>query len=329
MPSVVRARTSLVTLTLSLAAGDVACGAARDPGPAVGTSLPPPATVASGTTSAEEASTDDTLEADASTGAQKAVVNEPDFSTIPWETGAAVGNGAAFKDTQNPRGENVFIAYSGWRITVPATQAWAEALYRTSLRDRGVRYVWAVRGPLDPNYKGVEIGNSKIATALVSRVGDATKFVLVVAHSSGSFVAHELFGMLANGGLDPKNVTAGRIVYFDLDGDASGLFPSTAARLRRGYFVGAVDPTTGTSSPNMGDMRDAAVQFGPPTSYWENDASASGCPKGDVWCLHVTCITQRPHPKPPDPNVDYNDFDGREVAHAFIDAKAAEAGLVP
>ena len=104
---------------------------------------------------------------------------------------------------------------------------------------------------------------------------------------------------------------------------------STVARFRRGYFVGAVDKPNGTESPNAVDMRDAAAQLGAPTSYWENDASASGCPKGDVWCLHVACISQRPHPKAPDPNIDYTDFDGREVNHAYIDAKAAEAGLTP
>ena len=304
----------------------LSCGAARDQGPLVGTSLPPPAGASSvGTTSsaAPEASDGDTT-----SGGNKTYPDEPDVDTIPWETGAAVGNGIARKDTQNPRGENVFIAYAGWRITLAAAQAWATALYRASLRDRGVRFVWAVRGPLDPNYKSVEIGNSKLATAMLPHVTDGTKFILVAAHSSGSFVAHELFSVLGSG-LDPQNVSTGKIVYFNLDGDASGLFPSTVARLRRGYFVGAVDPTTGTSSPNDGDMRDAAVQFGAPTRYWQNDASASGCPKGDVWCLHVTCITQRPHPKPPDPNIDYTDFDGREVSHAFIDDKAAEAGLVP
>jgi hypothetical protein len=323
---VVRARSGLVVGALSLVVWALSCGAARETGPAVGTSLPPVASSATGTTSGGDGSVEG--DASATDTAAIAVANEPDFDSIAWDTSAAVGNGVARKDTQNPRGENVFIAYSGWRITLPATQAWAAALYRSSLRDRGVRYIWAVRGPIDPNYKSVEIGNAKIASALVSRVSDATKFVLVVAHSSGSFVAHELFSVLANG-LDPKNVTAARIVYFDLDGDASGLFPSTVARLRKGYFVGAIDGKTGTSSPNRIDMQNAAVKFGAPTSYWDIDAAESGCPKGDVWCLHVTCITQRPHPKPPDPNIDYTDFDGREVAHAYIEAKASEAGLVP
>ena len=40
--------------------------------------------------------------------------------------------------------------------------------------------------------------------------------------SSGTFVAHELLGQL-QGGLDPMNVTAGKVVYFDLDGAGAGL----------------------------------------------------------------------------------------------------------
>ncbi|MEO7092407.1 MAG: hypothetical protein ABI175_04095, partial [Polyangiales bacterium] len=87
-------------VALSTVASALACGAARDTGPAIGTSLPPvaSATTPGTTSSAEPAST--TMDGDAGESDPKPVVNEPDFDSIPWETGAAVGNGIASKDTQ-------------------------------------------------------------------------------------------------------------------------------------------------------------------------------------------------------------------------------------
>lgn len=253
----------------------------------------------------------------------------PDAGAIPWETGTSVGYGVAFKDTKNPGGESVFVGYAGYQVTLASAEAWVEALYGASLAARGVRYIWAVQGPNDPSYSNLEIGNSKIVAAMLPRVGAQTKFVLVAGHSSGSFVAHELLGQLA-GGLDPQAVTAGRVVYFDLDGGESGLTAASVARLRKAYFVGSRDGATGTDSPNLSTMQAAGATYASAGGYWQNDASSSGCDAGAAWCVHVTLITTRPHdPTTGDPLLDYADFAGRPVCHSWIDAKASAAGLGP
>lgn len=251
---------------------------------------------------------------------------EPDIDTIPWQTGDDVGFGVARKDTQNPRGENAFIGYAGYGIDAEAARSWVTALYRAALRDRGVRWVYAVQGPAQAGYDSAEIGNSKIAAALGTQLTDETGFVLVVGHSSGSFVAHELLRQLQSG-LDPDGVTADRVVYFNLDGGLGGLNAAAVNRLRRGYFVGAFDGGTSTSSPNRTDMMNGAAIYPDAGGYIELDAGAAGCNGGATWCVHMTPITSEPHDPADGSEIDYVDFDGRPVTQSYIDDKAAEAGL--
>ena len=252
----------------------------------------------------------------------------PDFDALPWQTGDDVGFGVAMKDSENPLGSSVFIGYAGYDIPLDAAEAWVTALYHASLRDRGVRRVYAVQGPADAAYSGLEIGNSKIAAALVSEVDADTRFILVAGHSSGSFVAHELLGQLA-GELDPGGVTADRVVYFDLDG-GGGLSSAAAQRLRRAYFVGAFDAATSTSSPNRSDMQSLGAAHADLGGFFDIDASPAGCLAGANWCLHMTLVTTQPHDKSNADGVpDYSDFEGRPVSHAWLDMRAAEAGLDP
>ncbi len=249
---------------------------------------------------------------------------EPSLDGIAWSTGPDVGEGVAMKDTGNPRGNNVFIGYAGYRIALEDAEAWVDALYGAWLRDRGVRYVWAVRGPDDSHYENKEIGNTKIGARLRG-VAPAASFVLVAAHSSGSCVAHELFKQLAEG-RDPEGSTAGKIVYFNLDGIEKGLAPESVARLRRAYFVGAVDRATRTVSPNEGEMRRAALQYA--RDYVEYDARGAKCASGASWCLHVSLVTNAPHdPRGTRSHLDYSEF-SNGVATRFFDAKADEAGIV-
>ena len=76
------------------------------------------------------------------------------------------------------------IAYAGYDVNLASAEAWATALYRATLRERGVRYIWAVQGPADPGYTQKEIGNSKIAAAMLPLVNADTHFILAIGHSS-------------------------------------------------------------------------------------------------------------------------------------------------
>jgi len=251
-------------------------------------------------------------------------LTEDDALGAAWQTGGNVGYGVARSDTKNPIGENVFIGYAGYQVSRSAACAWTTALYHATLRAKGVRYLYCVQGPADPVYSQQEIGNSKIVADLKKHVSQKTHFILVAGHSSGSFVAHELLGQLADG-LDPGGVTKGKVVYFDLDGGESGLSEHVVKRLRKAYFVGARD--NGTDSPNFGTMQSAASAYG---TFWENNSNGAGCKPGAIWCVHVSLITTRPHsPWGAEAIPDYSDFNGRPVAHAYIEAKASDAHLEP
>jgi hypothetical protein len=78
-----------------------------------------------------------------------------------------------------------------------------------------------------------------------------------------------------------------RGVYFNLDAIEKGLTPTGVARLRRAYFVGAVDRATSTVSPNEGEMRRAAARA----------------------------------------HLDYSELSSAGVTTAFFDARADEAGI--
>jgi hypothetical protein len=305
---------------LSLAA----CGARSDgtvssPGAPTDTRLPPAETAQS--------------PADAATGTARLASTVRDAVTgpavIPWETGAQAGRGVAFKDTKNPAGENLFIGYAGYQVSLASAEAWVEALHEASLAARGVRYLWAVQGPGDRTYSNREIGNARIIATMLPLVGERTRVVIVAGHSSGSFVAHELLARLA-GGMDPRGVTEGRVVYFDLDGGASGLTPRSVGRLRHAYFVAAHDGTTGTDSPRLATMRSLGATYPSAGGYWQDDARDSGCREGAQWCVHDALITTRPHAAAnASAQLDYSDFAGRDACHSWIDAKADEAGLQP
>lgn len=253
-----------------------------------------------------------------------ATLDAPDIDTIAWSTGTNVGYGVAFKDTGNPLGDSMFIGYGGYGADLIPSQLWVTALYRATLAARGVRYVWAVQGPSDPDYAQDEIGNTKIAAAMIPLVTTKTHFVAIAAHSSGAFVGQELLEQLAGGG-DPNDVTKDLVVYFALDG-GGGVSQAAIDRTRNAYFVSSHDGTT--ESANYGAMTSLAATFASKGGFYDNDATGSGCDPAAEWCVHMTMINTKPHdPTTLDVPDDYSDFAGRPVCTSYITAKAIEAGL--
>ena len=263
----------------------------------------------------------------ASTGDGTTGAPVPDFDELPWQTGDEIGYGIAYKDSQDPSAHSIFIGYAGYPFPLDAAQSWVTELYHARLAELGVRHVYAVQGPATVGYVDLEIGNSHIAQALGTQLGD-TGFVLVAGHSSGSYVAHELLGQLRDG-LDGTGVTDERVVYFNLDGGVAGLDDALVERLHRAYFVSVLDSNTGTAAPNRDAMQYAAGLWPRAGGYLEIDGSASGCNAGAAWCLHMVVINQLPHDPADSSVVDYYDFVDRPVVTEYIDRIAEEAGLVP
>jgi hypothetical protein len=77
-------------------------------------------------------------------------------------------------------------------------------------------------------------------------------------------------------------------------------------------------------------MRSLGATYASAGGYWQDDATDSMCHEGAQWCVHDTLITTRPHAGAgASAQLDYSEFAGRQPCHAWIDAKADEAGLEP
>ena len=239
----------------------------------------------------------------------------PAFGELPWED---VGFGVAYKDAGEARGEGVLIGYAGYQVTADEARAWVSALYDAALAARGVRHVYAVQGPAQVQYEAREITNSALARRLVGQIAGRDARVHVAAHSSGSWVACELFEQLFEGGFDPMGETIGRVAYYDLDGVASCLTDDRVSALGGLYFVRAVN--SGGASLQSESMVAGAARWPDQSALLTYDAEGAGCAPGAEMCLHMSLVNTRPH----DPNgasrtADYTDFDGRPVNGWYVE----------
>jgi hypothetical protein len=251
---------------------------------------------------------------------------EPDVDALPWQD---VGLGIMSKDTQNPKGTNAALVYAGYQADLDAAKAWTLALYKADLRARGVRYIYAVQGPNTIEYTNLEIANTRLIAQLLPQVTDTTKFILLLGHSSGSYVAHEILRQL-EGTRDPMEKTKGKLVYFNLDGGKDGFNAAVASYVKRAYFVSPRDATKGTSGFNDNLMQDLANAFPNVGGLLPFDASQAGCNQGATGCIHNSLVVTKPHDAAKArPDIDYEDFVNRPVTTAYIGARATEAGLNP
>jgi hypothetical protein len=252
---------------------------------------------------------------DAAAPAEDVDAPPPAFGELPWED---VAFGVAYKDAGEARGEGVLIGYAGYQVTADESRAWVSALYDAALSSRGVRHVYAVQGPAQVQYEAREITNSALARRLVGQVAGGDARVHVAAHSSGSWVACELFEQLFEGGFDPMGETIGRVVYYDLDGVASCLSDDRVNALGGLYFVHAVN--AGGASLQSQSMAAGAARWPDQSALLTYDAEGAGCAPGAEMCLHMSLVNTRPHDASgASRSADYTDFEGRPVNGWYVD----------
>jgi hypothetical protein len=232
-------------------------------------------------------------------------------------TWSSVSYGVTTRDTGG--GDNIVIAYGGYTATDADSQAWVAQMTTTRLAQLGVGHMYAVRGPEDPDYAAREIGNSELAAALATQATPAS-YVIIMAHSSGGFVADELFTFV-------DASVMGKIAYFNLDGGSWSLTDTMVGQMRGVYFCNAHDAVAGDSENTSSDEQ-LHADF-PASHAFTVDADGSGCNVGAGWCLHDTLITTRPHdPATYDLALDYADFTGgRNVVTSYVDQAVSDGVL--
>ncbi len=232
-----------------------------------------------------------------------------------WTSGP--GFGISFR--RAAEGDDIAIVYGGYGASRSASEAWADELYAEDLSARGFARLYAVQGPKHVDYRALEIGNSKIAKRLIGEEGERATRIVVIAHSSGAFVAHELLSQLADG-RDVDGATKGKVTYFNLDG-AGGPPSAALANLSAAWAVYAQGPT-GTRSMNAGTAEANAAKYAAAGKGGLHvlEAQAEACNAGARWCLHMVCTNERPHNKGGlDVARDYTDFEGRPVQTGFLE----------
>jgi len=218
-------------------------------------------------------------------------------------------------------GPDVLVVYGGYTATDADSEALSLQYVSAQMGALDVGHVYAVRGPEDADYSAREIGNSHLAAQLAA-MGSSVGFVAIVAHSSGAFVADELF-------TEASAPVLSKIVYFDLDGGSWALNDTLVGEMKGVYFCNAHDPVAGESA-NYSAIVSLHADF-PASHYYTVDSAGSGCDVGAVWCLHDTLITTRPHnPTTYDLDDDYTDFTGagRHVVIAEMQQAIAD-GVLP
>ena len=250
---------------------------------------------------------------DSSTGSDSAS-QTADAAAYVWTNVSFGVNGATFGS-----GKNIAIVYGGYTATDEDSESLVLELTATRLAQLGVGTVYAVRGPEDPDYAAREIGNSELVTAILPQITAADTLV-IVAHSSGAFVADEFF-------TEATPAIISKIAYFDLDGGTWALDEALVTSMKGVYFCDAHDSVAGDSA-NSSSIQSLYAEFAG-SHLFTVDADGSGCDVGAVWCLHDTLITSQPHnPTTYDLNDDYTDFSGgRHVQRSYLDQAVSDGVL--
>jgi hypothetical protein len=230
----------------------------------------------------------------------------------------SIGVGVSYQQVNT--GHAILIVYGGYSAKLTYSAAWATELVDAKLGAVDVGHVYAVKGPADAGYAAREIGNSKLGAHLATLPVDAP--IYIVAHSSGSFVAHELLQQLHAAG---NAAVLSRIAYANLDGGSSGLTTDIVAALDKISFVYAQDPTLASGlSRNSSSAVGMGMTYAMYGSAFKVVVPNTGCANGAGWCLHDVVITHRPHnAQSYDLARDYTDFVGRPVTTEYLD------GLIP
>jgi len=221
-------------------------------------------------------------------------------SSFHWKP---LAKGIDYSVQTSSKGNKIFIGFSGWTVQQSWTNHWIENLYPAKLNELKVKTLFSVKGPVHSYYKNREI-ETRILVQEIKKILKQAEItvkpeIIVVAHSSGAYVAHEFFNYLLADTSETAYLVDGLLTYFNLDGGIGSeenpwtLFPKDkSSKFKAIYGVYAYDSQINVYSPNTEEM----IELG---KYSENskavlvDVTNSGCQA--TWCVHETLIIQKPY----------------------------------
>jgi hypothetical protein len=213
-------------------------------------------------------------------------MNKPFFEEI------AKGIGYVLIDSTQ---QNTLICFGGWSTQKVWVENWAQEI-NNAKPSLHLKDIYAVKGPDDVFYKDDEITFDNLYASLINH--SKNNKVIILAHSSGSFVAHSFFHYLDK---NKASQLLNRIEYYNLDGAIGSDIPKTtitsriALQLNTIYAVYALEEQQNIMSPNAEEMKKMVLLYPQKVSIIEIRSNNSGCL--DPWCVHELLINTFPHNK--------------------------------
>lgn len=250
------------------------------------------------------------------------------LSQIHW---VKLGKGINYGVTNNQSGNDIAILFGGWQAKQEWVNKWCEELFKAKLKDLRVQHLLTVKGPDQVCYTTKEIDLITLA-GFVKNIIYATYFidkVIVIAHSSGSFVAHEFLNLMyGSNGIAKDSFYVNKVYYFNLDGGIGDLDcgvqidTSVIKNIKKIYAVAVYDSLSNSYSANYETMLKLSKMFEEKSDLILLNSNGSGCL--DKWCLHDVVINIVPHnSKKYDLEKDYQFFDDkRKVQTKYLEVLA-------
>lgn len=191
------------------------------------------------------------------------------------------------------------ITFAGWSVKQDWANNWTKSIVQAKSNFKNYSFI-AFKGPDDVLFK------SKYDIDVYDNVLDfikkakKIKKVIIIAHSSGTFVAHNFLKHLYK--VDTTKLFYKKISYYNLDGDIGSVEDDTflsddiANYLNKLNCVFAVDTLTNSFSANYKQMINIKNTY-PFCNLIKLLANANICNKGAKWCLHDYLIVKMPFNK--------------------------------
>jgi len=239
-----------------------------------------------------------------------------------------IGQGLNYGVTNNQKGNDILVTIGGWKANQTWVNKWCEELFNVKLKELGVQHLISVKGPDDVCFNLKNDIDIKTLAEFIKNIIYATYFidkVIIIAHSSGSFVAHDLLNfMYAENGIAKDSFYINKVHYFNLDGGIGGkdcgisLDTSAVKHLSNIYAVAVYDSSANLFSANYETMKRFYEMYYSKSELLTISTAESGCV--DKWCLHNAVIINKPHnPNMYDLEKDYQNFnDTRKVQTDYL-----------
>jgi len=164
-----------------------------------------------------------------------------------------------------PARNHIMVVCGGYGKSLEKTELWIDLLSQSDLaKDKGFRYLYAIRGPIHASYADLELKTNDLATTIIQLMDlDATAQLVVIPHSSGGAVCGRFLSQLHTQDVASGHTPSvtGRVTYFILDADVSAV----PALFRSGIFhkdsSGVTDGLYGICAHDTGLNRNSHNSF--------------------------------------------------------------------